>query len=175
MSGTTEEVKGRVSKVGNPPLLLTPCGGKIIRASALNSVQGKLLPTGTIDEWVIAGKEPLRELLARTGTPDQPRVKSLLAWGEALQNAYEHARATRLRYYASADGRRVKLLAVYPTQRFDTNPPEPDLYAERGRGIWLMRECCRESRTGEKDEPGRDQSVWRFSGGELWLTLVISW
>jgi hypothetical protein len=102
---------------------------------------------------------PLRALLHQIDAPDDVAARALCVWGEALGNFHQHSRAASFRYYLAADGRRIKMLAVYRTPRFDTNPPEPALYATSGRGIMLIRALS--------------ETIWRFNGGDLWLTMAV--
>jgi hypothetical protein len=51
------------------------------------------------------------------------------------------------------------MTAIYRTPRFDVNPPAPDLYAEGGRGLWLMRIHAR--------------AEFCFNGDLLWLRLAV--
>jgi hypothetical protein len=131
-------------------------------AGSQSVVTGRLARAGTLEEFTHAAKDPVRKLLAGRH-PDRVST-ALLVWGEVVANCYLHTRSPYLRYYAQAERspERVKLVAIYLTPRFNTAPPEPELYALSGRGIWLVRELCSET-------------LWRWNGPELWVTMRLKW
>lgn len=116
------------------------------------------------EEWAKQAKDPLRLLVTRPDVPREVREASLFVWGEVAANAWEHARAPELHWTHSLDlsGRRLTMVARYPTRVFDTEPEWPDVFSERGRGLRLMRVMC-------------TVIDFAFRAGELKLTLVIDW
>lgn len=138
--------------------------------------EGKLRDR-TEAEWVLAARAELEDLLGRavadpkSGVGQVVRGTALVVWNEAMSNAHKHAKAPELGYCVALNdgGKRLTMIARYATEKFDTNPPEPeDIYAVGGRGILLMRQLCTETH-------------WRFSPGDrvcpgrLELKLVMTW
>jgi anti-sigma regulatory factor (Ser/Thr protein kinase) len=94
-----------------------------------------------------AAREAVTNFVAGHSLHETDAHDLLTAFGEALANAFEHAHAAEPiaievrieagRILATVADRGVGL----PTCLM-TDAPFPDLHAERGRGLAIMRRCC---------------------------------
>ena len=112
-----------------------------------------------IAEFMPAAKSPLRELLQHHRIDKPVQVICLASWGEIASNFYRHTTASVLRYSFRAEAGRVSMTAIYPTTRFDVNPPPPALYSQSGYGIMLIRALT--------------ESTWIWNGGVLHVTMTV--
>jgi len=113
--------------------------------------------------------DAISEILAKLEVPEQKRFEIALAVQEALANAVVHgcdndpSKHIRCRLKSASDGR-IVIIVTDPGPGFNaerlSNPKQGEnLYADHGRGVYLIRQLMDEVRF---ERPGNEISMWKY-------------
>lgn len=113
--------------------------------------------------------DAISEILAKLEVPEQKRFEIALAVQEALANAVVHgcdndtSKHIRCRLKSAPDGR-IVIIVTDPGPGFNaerlSNPKQGEnLYADHGRGVYLIRQLMDEVRF---ERPGNEICMWKY-------------